>query len=206
MQQENKEYKDFKDKDCREVYGYKDLFGDAFDNEKYAVTPSKLCKTGFAMFDDSGYDDMEDSVPAEEESSASSDDAEPWDKTAMSMEGSRPRSGDKRKSVVEKIKGKRKKNSSSNLSYSVDRATSASERVAAKLDKLVGPEVPDAKTCIKEMLATGRLQKKMDMYFWTCTFLSLRRNRETLEAQEDASEKMDWLEWNWHEYRKAQPM
>lgn len=43
-----------KEKDCREVCSYKLLLGDAFDNEKYAVTPTKLCRIGFATFEDRG--------------------------------------------------------------------------------------------------------------------------------------------------------
>lgn len=63
LQQENKEYKDFKNKDFREIYSYKVLFGDAFDSKKYAVTPTKLCRTRFVMFEDNGYKDTSDSTP-----------------------------------------------------------------------------------------------------------------------------------------------
>lgn len=56
LAQENKDYKDFKGEDCREVYSYKALFRDVSDNEKYAITLTNLCRTGFSMFKDSGYE------------------------------------------------------------------------------------------------------------------------------------------------------
>lgn len=41
---ENKEYKDFKDKNMSEIYvHYNQLFGNSYDGDKYAVTPMKLC-------------------------------------------------------------------------------------------------------------------------------------------------------------------
>ncbi|CAA2983110.1 Hypothetical predicted protein [Olea europaea subsp. europaea] len=39
----------------------------------------------------------------------------------------------------------------------------------------------------------------------TLSFLSLRRNREILAMQEDANDKLDWVEWSWLEHRKAHP-
>lgn len=56
----------------------------------------------------------------------------------------------------------------------------------------------------EKVVGHGQTREKTDMYFWACTFLSLRRNREILETQEDATKKLDWLEWNWQEYRKGQ--
>lgn len=73
LAQENKDYKEFNDKDCREVYGYKALFGDAFFSDKYVVIPTKLYRTGFMMFEDIGYEDLCDKVPADVENSDSSD-------------------------------------------------------------------------------------------------------------------------------------
>lgn len=46
------------------------------------------------------------------------------------------------------------------LLFFVDRATSASQHVAAKINSLIGLDVPDANTLMKELLSTGRLSKK----------------------------------------------
>ncbi|CAA2983344.1 Hypothetical predicted protein [Olea europaea subsp. europaea] len=70
---ENKDYKELRDKDYREVYNYKVLFEDAYDSDKYAVTPLKLCRTAFAMLEDSGHENLHDIHPVDDESSGSSD-------------------------------------------------------------------------------------------------------------------------------------
>lgn len=75
-----------KHKDCKEVYSYKVLFGDAFDSEKCTVTPTKLCRIGFAMFEDSRHEDMCDSTLVGEENSGSSDEANKTNKTVPSMD------------------------------------------------------------------------------------------------------------------------
>lgn len=162
---ENKDFKEYMDKDCREVYNYKVLFGDAFDNDKYAVTPSQMCWTGFAMFEDSGYEDLLDTHPDTEENSGSSDEGDKTCRDATSIDVSRPRSGDKCRSGSKITKEKRSKIRARDLSYSVNRATSASQQVAKKIDKLVGPAVTAAKTLMSELMATGRLQKKTELYF-----------------------------------------
>ncbi|XP_022887605.1 uncharacterized protein LOC111403359 [Olea europaea var. sylvestris] len=177
---ENKDYKEFKGKDCKEVYSLKVLFGDAYDNDKYAVTPSTMCRTGFSMFEDSGLEDLHDSQPLDEEGIGSSDESEKTKLAGSSADMSRPQSGDKRRSGGNSKKGKRAKMSTSDVSNAVNRASTASEKVAATINNLLGPNVPDAQMLMNEMLSTGRLHKKTDMYFWTLSFLSLRRNREIL--------------------------
>lgn len=68
--QENKEYKDFKDKDVSEIYiRYRQLFGDSSNGEKYAVTPTKLCKTGFGLFEENALEDHRDAFSVDGESS-----------------------------------------------------------------------------------------------------------------------------------------
>lgn len=74
----------------REVYGYKVLFGDAFDNIKYAVTSTKLCRIGFAMLEDSGYEDMQDAHSVDEEGSKLSNEGERTDRAISSIDVSRP--------------------------------------------------------------------------------------------------------------------
>jgi hypothetical protein len=170
------------------------LFGDVFDNDKYAVTPSKLSRTGFSMLDDSAIEDHRDETPVDVESSGSSDEAIDPEPAAATIDMSGPHSGEKRKGGRERPKEKKKKRS---VSYSVDRANSASEKVAAKLDQLIGPSVSDTRTCLQELLATGRLQRGSDFYYWTCSFLKDKRNREILDAQDDADYKIGYVEWCW---------
>ncbi|CAA2973348.1 Hypothetical predicted protein [Olea europaea subsp. europaea] len=167
-----KERKEYKDKDYRELYRYKVLFGDVFNSDKYAVTPSQACRTSFAMFEDSAHEDHRDEIPVDVESSGSSDEGRVAIPRSLTRDESGPHSGDKQKAAGKRAKEKRKKFSSRDVSYSVDHATFASEKIAAKIDHFIGEAVSDAKTCMSELLATGRLQKQTDLYFYTCKFLS----------------------------------
>ncbi|KAL2527489.1 Myb DNA-bind 3 domain-containing protein [Abeliophyllum distichum] len=46
--QSNKEFAKFRGRDCGEIFHkYSQLFGDAYDSEKYALSPTKLSKKGF---------------------------------------------------------------------------------------------------------------------------------------------------------------
>ncbi|CAA3023578.1 Hypothetical predicted protein [Olea europaea subsp. europaea] len=67
--EKRKEYKEYKDKDCREVYRYKVLFRDVFDCDKYAVIPSQAYCTGFAMFEGYRYEDHRNEIPVDLENS-----------------------------------------------------------------------------------------------------------------------------------------
>ncbi|CAA3033388.1 Hypothetical predicted protein [Olea europaea subsp. europaea] len=178
--QENKDYREFRDKDCSEVYSYKVLFGDAYDSDKYAVTPSTMCRTGFSLFEDSRHEDLQDSHPVDEEGSGSSDEGERMDPVESSMDVLRPRSGDKRTHGGRNKKEKRGKMSVTDLLDSVHLASTVSAKIAAKINSLVGPNVSDANTLMKELLSTGRLKKKTDM--------------EIPAMQEDANDKLDWVE------------
>lgn len=61
-----------------EIYiRYRQLFGDSYDKDKYAVTPTKLCRTGFGLYEDSVIEDNEDAIPIDVESSGSSNEAKP---------------------------------------------------------------------------------------------------------------------------------
>ncbi|CAA3023438.1 Hypothetical predicted protein [Olea europaea subsp. europaea] len=195
--------KEYKDKDCRELYQYKILFGDVFNCDKYAVTPSQACRIGFAMFEDSAHEDHRDEIPVDVESSGSCDEGSVAIPRLTARDESGLHSGDKRKAARKRSKEKRKKFSSRDVSYSVDRATSASEKIAAKIDHFIGAVVSGPKTCMSELLATGRLQKQTDLYFYTCKFLSQRANREVLDMQDNANDKFAWVEWSYQEYRKT---
>lgn len=78
---ENQNYKDYK-----KVYSYKILLGDSYDSEKYAITPTKLCRTSFTMFEDKGYKDHHDDVPSDDENNSSSDKANKIKVTTMSID------------------------------------------------------------------------------------------------------------------------
>lgn len=119
--------------DCREIYAYWVLFGDLYNNEKYAMTSKKLRRTGFAMFEDSANDDTRNATPMCEESSDSNDEGDKFDRLASSMDVSGCISGKKCRFGGSKSKGKRTKISAKELSYSVDRATTASEKVRRNL-------------------------------------------------------------------------
>ncbi|KAL2531187.1 L10-interacting MYB domain-containing protein [Abeliophyllum distichum] len=46
--QANKDFVKFRGRDCGEIFHkYSQLFGDAYDSEKYALSPTKLSKKGF---------------------------------------------------------------------------------------------------------------------------------------------------------------
>ncbi|XP_022851457.1 uncharacterized protein LOC111373190 [Olea europaea var. sylvestris] len=68
--------KDFKNNDIDEIYiHYHQLFNDSYDENKYAVTPTKLYRTGFSLFEDSALEDNRDAISVNGESSGSSDEA-----------------------------------------------------------------------------------------------------------------------------------
>lgn len=52
---------------------YRPLFGDSFDGDKYAVTPTKLCRTSFHMLKDSTQEDHIDVIHVDEVGSGSND-------------------------------------------------------------------------------------------------------------------------------------
>lgn len=68
--------KDFKDKDCSEVYiFYHPLFKDKFNGKKYAIMLTKLYRIGLDLFKDSGFKDRWDEILIDVENSGSSDQA-----------------------------------------------------------------------------------------------------------------------------------
>ncbi|XP_022851998.1 uncharacterized protein LOC111373662 [Olea europaea var. sylvestris] len=199
---ENKDYREFKDKDVSEIYvRYRTLFGDSYDGEKYAVTPTKLCRTGFGLFEDSALEDTRDAIPVDEESSGSSDEAE------QMVGGSRfnvsdTTSGGKRKSSDATRRGKKKKSSARELSFSVDRATSATEEVVAKLNTMMGSHDDSGTACIEELLASGRLERRTPLYFFACAILAKKHYRNMLAVMKDLDEKFEWIQWLFNERGK----
>ncbi|CAA2987505.1 Hypothetical predicted protein [Olea europaea subsp. europaea] len=105
------------------------------------------------MFEDSGHEDHRDEIPVDIESSGSSDEGGVAAPPSTTMDESNPHSGNKRKAIEKRTKEKKKKFSSQDVSYSVDCATSTSEKIAAKIDNFIGATVSDPKTCMSELFA-----------------------------------------------------
>ncbi|CAA2933678.1 Hypothetical predicted protein [Olea europaea subsp. europaea] len=116
---------------------------------------AKHCRTGLAMFEDSAHEDHRNKIPVDVESSSSSDEGGVAAPPSTAMDESGRHSGDKRKAAGKRSKVKKKKFSSRDVSYSVDRATSVSEKITAKIDHFIGAAVSNPKTCMSELMATG---------------------------------------------------
>ncbi|CAA2967923.1 Hypothetical predicted protein [Olea europaea subsp. europaea] len=106
---DNQKYAKYKNMNCSEIYDtYGKLFGDAGNSTKYALSPSKLSQRGFDLGTDSDKDDGGDKLPINAKGTDSSDSLVAY-RAYSSMNISRNRSGDKKKSRHGKDKGKRKK-------------------------------------------------------------------------------------------------
>lgn len=68
------------------------------------MAPTKLCMTGFVMFEDSANDDTHDTTLTYEKSSGSSNEGDKHDRPISSMDVSNHRSGEKRRSDSSKSK------------------------------------------------------------------------------------------------------
>lgn len=200
--QENKDFKDLKDKDVSDSYTqYHQLFGDSYDGDKYAVTPTDLCRTGFGLFEDSVAEDHRNVISDDGESTGSSAEGEEGNYTS-SMNASGPQSDEKRKSATSSRKGKKKRVSSWDLFYSVERARIAGEKVAAKINTIMAPKKNAGVACVEELLEAGRLKRRTPLYFYACTLLAQKRYQDMLDVMQDADEKFEWIEWQFNERNK----
>ncbi|KAL2533937.1 Uncharacterized protein Adt_07288 [Abeliophyllum distichum] len=153
----NKEFEKFHGRDCGEIFHkYSQLFGDAYDSEKYAVSPTKLSKKGF---DD---DEVREQVGHTDKFPVN---AEMHDEHAPSdfqgcgspMDISALHSGDKRKCSYGSAKGKKKLDSHSALSESVEKlANVGNDLIAAHLKANSGP--PSIDECLEELESFGLLE------------------------------------------------
>ncbi|CAA2985732.1 Hypothetical predicted protein [Olea europaea subsp. europaea] len=109
----------------------------------------------FDMFEDNGHKNLWGTRLFDEEGSGSSDKGDRMDSATSSMDVSRLRSGGKPMFGNKNKKDKRAKIFAMDLSNSVNCASSASEKVAAKINSLVRADVPDANTLMKELLSIG---------------------------------------------------
>lgn len=127
-------YKDYKDVNCREIcIRYGKLFGDIFYSNKYVVTRTKLCWTGFNLFDYSTKENHKNEILVFLESTGSNDKVKPSKQGKFTSKTTGSRSGDKIKSRSNKQKGKKNKTSVCELSLSVDGTNYDVERKATKV-------------------------------------------------------------------------
>ncbi|XP_022873358.1 uncharacterized protein LOC111392284 isoform X1 [Olea europaea var. sylvestris] len=154
----------------------------------------KLCRTGFSLNEDSVLEDNRDAIPVDDESSGSSDEAEQMGVRACYNVSSTTDSN-KRKSSSEQRRGRKKKMSAHELSFSVVRATSATEEVMAKIHTMMTSNKSAGVNCVKELLATGRLERCTPFYFYICQFLAHKQYSDMLAIMRDADEKFEWIEW-----------
>ncbi|KAL2465465.1 Myb/SANT-like DNA-binding domain protein [Abeliophyllum distichum] len=119
--QGNKEFEKFRGRDCGQIFHkYSQLFGDAYDSEKYAVSPTKLSKKGFD--DDEVWEQVghTDKLPVNAEMHDEHAPSE-FQGCGSPMDTSVLHSGDKRKCSYGSAKGKKKLSSHAALSESVEK-------------------------------------------------------------------------------------
>ncbi|KAL2488463.1 L10-interacting MYB domain-containing protein-like [Forsythia ovata] len=130
--QEKAEYAKFKNRDVHEIYHrYLSFFGQAFDSDKYAITPTKLSQRGIDGVINSSSDSPHDTLPINVEARNSSDEGPVQFRSFSRMDISGCHSGEKRKGSARRSKGKAKKIGSVDLSYSVEHLASVGEALAA---------------------------------------------------------------------------
>lgn len=60
-----------------EIYiKYRQLFGESYDSDKYAMTPTRLCSTGYNLFEDGAVENHLDVIPFNGDGSGSSDEGD----------------------------------------------------------------------------------------------------------------------------------
>ncbi|KAL2500748.1 uncharacterized protein Fot_34596 [Forsythia ovata] len=149
--EEKAEYAKFRNRDVREIYHrYPQLFGQAFDSDKYTMTPTKLSQRGFDGVINSGSDSPHDTLPIFAETRDSSDEGPIQLGSSSRMDISGCHSGDKRKGSARRSKGKVKKIASVDLSYSVEHLASVGEALAASRQNSQD-DVPSCRQCINEL-------------------------------------------------------
>ncbi|KAL2513440.1 L10-interacting MYB domain-containing protein-like [Abeliophyllum distichum] len=128
---EKAEYAKFRNRDVHKIYHrYPILFGQAFDSDKYSMTPTKLSQRRFDRVINSGSDSPHDTLSIFAETRDSSDEGpvELGSSSRMDIYGCQ--NGEKQKGSPRRSKGKAKKVGSVDLSYSVEHLASVSEALA----------------------------------------------------------------------------
>ncbi|KAL2475107.1 Uncharacterized protein Adt_35843 [Abeliophyllum distichum] len=184
----NKDFVKFRGRDCGEIFHkYSQLFGDAYDSEKYAISPTKLSKKGFD--DDEVWERVgnTDKLPVN---------AEMHDEYAPSaMDTSTLHSGEKRKLSHCGAKGKQKLESRSALSESVEKlANVGNELIAKHLKEKSGPLSIDE--CMEDLESFSLLEDNEKFHFFALSFLNQKRHRAFFAASRTPQMKMKFLKFN----------
>ncbi|CAA2994500.1 Hypothetical predicted protein [Olea europaea subsp. europaea] len=178
---ENRKYAKYKNMSCSEIYDtYGKLFGDAGDSTKYALSPSKLSQRGFDLGTDSDKDDGGDKLSINAEGTDSSD--SPVDYRAYSSVNiSRNRSEDKRKSRHGKDKGKRKKYGAREVSESLEQMVSVGTDLAsiARSHQKDDMSIDD---CVSELLSSEHVEEGSPLHMFALWFLRVKDNRNSYRA------------------------
>ncbi|KAL2541230.1 L10-interacting MYB domain-containing protein [Abeliophyllum distichum] len=192
--QANKEFEKFRGRDCGEIFHkYSQLFDDAYDSEKYAVSPTKLSKKGFdddEVWEQVGHTDKlpvnaemhDEHAPSEFQGCGS-----PMDTSAL-------HSGDKRKCSYGSAKGKKKLSSHATLSESVEKlANVGNDLIAAHLKANSGP--PSIDECLEELESFGLLENDEKFHLFALSFLDQKRHRAAYAAARTPQMKMKFFKF-----------
>ncbi|KAL2485299.1 Uncharacterized protein Adt_30055 [Abeliophyllum distichum] len=179
----NKDFVKFRGRDCGEIFHkYSQLFDDAYDSEKYAVSPTKLSKKGF----DDNDDDVWKRVGNTDKLPINTDmhDEHVFSKfqgSGSAMDISALHSREKRKLSHSGAKGIKKLDSHSALSESVDKLTNVgNELIAAHLKANSGP--PSIDECLEELESFGLLEDDEKFHLFALLFLDQKRHRASYTA------------------------
>ncbi|CAA3013275.1 Hypothetical predicted protein [Olea europaea subsp. europaea] len=192
--QENRKYAKYRSMNCSEIYDtYGKLFGDAGDSAKYALSPSKLSKRGIDLSTDSDRDNGGDKLPVNAEGADSSD--SPMDYRArFSMNISRHRRGNKRKSKQGKDKGKRKKYSAREVSESLEHMVS----VGTDLISIARSHQKDdisIDDCVSELLSSGHVEEGSPLHMCALWFLRVKGNQNSYRAAKTPFLRFKFIEY-----------
>ncbi|KAL2515679.1 uncharacterized protein Fot_29650 [Forsythia ovata] len=138
MVQEKAKYTKFKNRDVREIYHmYLSLFGQAFDSNKYAITPTKLSQR---VIDGviSGSDSPHNTLPINAETRDSSDKGPDELRSCSRMDISGCHSREKRKCSTRRSKGKDKKNRKCGLILFSGTSCKCGQGISCKSSNLQG--------------------------------------------------------------------
>ncbi|KAL2466989.1 Uncharacterized protein Adt_42840 [Abeliophyllum distichum] len=191
----NKEFVKFRGRDCGEIFHkYSQLFGDVYDSKKYAVSSTKLSKKGFdddEVWEMVGHTDkLLVNTEMHDEHALSE-----FQGSGSAMNISALHSGDKRKCSYGSAKGKKKLDSRSALSVSVEKlANVGNDLIAAHLKANSSP--PSIDECMEELESFGLLDNDEKFHLFALSFLDQKRHRASYAASCTPLMKMKFLKFN----------
>ncbi|KAL2491397.1 Uncharacterized protein Adt_27025 [Abeliophyllum distichum] len=192
---DNKDFVKFQGRNCGEIFHkYSQLFGGAYESEKYAVSHTKLSKKGFDdddVWKTVGYTDkLPVNVEMHDEHALSE-----FQGSGSAMDISALHSGEKKKLSHSGAKGKKKLDSRSALSESVEKlANVGNELIAAQLKANSGPPSIDA--CMEELDNFSLLEDDEKFHLFALSFLDQKRHRASYTASCTPQMKMKFLKFN----------